>query len=187
MSWWDSITDLRREDIFEANCFLETFPPASTSFVDERINFSFPSFDSANWEKLRRKTSRRRLSENDDATVVRWIGSDHHRMELCYSESDTWYFLCKQDDRYFSVSIINGHLYILWNDVACIGTDGSTGYGLSPKSFRDPQTTLEKMMEIAKKLMETYYSSKSKNYNSLSTSSLANSDGSHILVSQLSP
>ena len=156
-SWWDYITDPESDHIFVDDYFFCAFPKSTKHYVDREINserVKFPWFDKTAWEGLQREEFNREMRETDEATIVRWTGSDTNRMEICYSNNSDWYFICKQGDVFFSVSVIGAHPEVHCNSFVFCNSDGSTGHSLNLDKFQDPHATLKHMIDVGKDFID---------------------------------
>ncbi len=119
----------------------------------EGEEIEFPVFNNAGWQGLQREEARREkvevMWETSSADVVRWVGSDTNRMELCCAESGDWYFICKQDEKFFGVSVIGCHPEVHCNDFVFCNSDGSTDYSVDISEYIDPVDSVASMKEIA--------------------------------------
>lgn len=142
--WWDHIT--KSDDIFDDNNFYCAFPKSKIKYIDDEINdkdIEFPQFDKNGWDDLSL------VIVMMDETVICWDGSYTNRMEICYLDDSDWYFICKQNELFFSVSIINGHPEVHCNNFVFCNSHGSSYHTLDLNKFKNPYDILKYMFNVA--------------------------------------
>lgn len=163
--WWATITSTESE-IFEFDNFFHAFPAnlSCRHFVDGEIRdeaINFPKFQMNLWSELRKEefqieNAKRSYYKSYTAHGVRWVGSEENKMELCYIGDCDWYFICKQKELFFSVSVIGSHPEVHCNDFIFCNSDGSSMYHLDLEDWADCNCSelLYDMLEIAEELIE---------------------------------
>lgn len=154
--WFQNISD--SDYMFVDDFFYLAFPSSRKYYTDKEIQgekLNYPKFEKDKWSELQREEFEKIVEDNSDsAKVIRWVGSERNRMEICYVYSSEWYFICQQDEKFFSVAVIGAHPCVICNDFNFGNSDGSTSYSLSLDKFVDPQNTLNIMLDIADDLIE---------------------------------
>jgi hypothetical protein len=155
--WFDDI--INSTSMLCGENFFNSFPETDMHFCDDEVNgvdIIFPDFNASTWDGLERQEFECECDCDDIimAKCIRWVGSDSNKMQLYYADSSNWYFIAKEDSKFFGVGIIGSHPEVYCNNFNFCNSDGSSYRTLILNQYTTAYYTLTKMMLIATNFIE---------------------------------